>query len=491
MAEETSLSFVDFPEDVQLCILSFLTPSEIASFSCTSKRFLTLCESDNKLWFSMCDRRWGLNTQIKKWGNGQIQFKLLYRILNRWDNLIGFWRRCGTQGVVFGSSSTPPLIFFEWGKSFITGSRVIPSKLSNYKVIKTPFLWMGISPKGVPVSFLDPDCRFESSSDFVRAATELGVLDSDELVSVSVSFIGNNHMVVEENQTFFSSSSSPGYYSPEGRMSSFSDLRVEDEDVNGIESTSPSGLPDRLRSEIYQYFANRTSPSGDRASRRQRKKERERLGRRKLEPEHFVKIVNSFPTPLRPLQGLWKGICDDMSLDFFLVAYDDTGGIACRRLGDTSEPFSGYSPVFWTSNTTFVESPFSPDEEYIYDSRTHLRPPGAMNHNLESPYMENEVVLRFLNINSSYDLVIPGSSVNPRHVEGRIWLLLVSGRAEAVAQEVLPLPWDLFYAYPLNREGNNYYPGFFHGLAPFPVIFNLKHNMRAYQSDYGSDSELH
>ncbi|PIA29368.1 hypothetical protein AQUCO_06000023v1 [Aquilegia coerulea] len=429
MAEETSLSFVDFPEDVQLCILSFLTPSEIASFSCTSKRFLTLCESDNKLWFSMCDRRWGLNTQIKKWGNGQIQFKLLYRILNRWDNLIGFWRRCGTQGIVVGSSSsssssTPPLIFFEWGKSFITGSRVSPSKLGTYTVIKTPFIWMGISPKGEPVSFLDPDCRFESSNDFVITATELGVLDSDELVSVSVNFIGKIHMVVEENQTFFSSSSSSsGYYSPEGRKSSFSDLRVEDDDVNGIESTSPGGLPDRLRSEIYQYFANRTSPSGDRASRRQRKKERERMGKRKWESEHFVKIVNSSPTPSHPLQGLWKGICDDMSLDFFLVTYDDIGGITCRRLGDASEPFSGYSPVFWTSNTTYVDSPFSPDEEYIYDIRTHLRPPGPVNHIHEYPsYMQNEVVLRFLKINSSYDLVIPGSSINPRHTEGRIWL---------------------------------------------------------------------
>ncbi|KAI8004089.1 F-box protein [Camellia lanceoleosa] len=112
-------------------------------------------------------------------------------------------------------------------------------------------------------------------------------------------------------------------------------------------------------SEIYQYFANRTSPSGDRASRKQRKREKGRQGRKKLEPEHFVKIANCSPMPSRPLQGLWK-------------------------------------------------SPFCPEEEYIYDSRMHLRPLASAHpvHG-QSSWMENEVVSRILDINSSYDLVIP------------------------------------------------------------------------------------
>ncbi|OVA05880.1 F-box domain [Macleaya cordata] len=424
MSSSSSITFTDFPEDVQLCILSFLTPSEITSFSCTSKRFSSLCQSDSKLWFSLCERRWGHKTHIKKWGNGHIEFKLLYKTLDRWENLIGFWRRSGqgTVGVV-----SPPLVFFEWGKSFITGSRVSPSKSGTYEVIKTPFLWMGISPKGECLNFIDPECRFESPADFVKAA-ELGVSSDADLVPVSISFMGKNHVIVEENQSFGSS------YSPEGRVlgfrrsPSFTESRGDDlgvvEDVIGLESTSPGSLPDRQTSEIYQYFANRTSPSGDRASRRQRKKDKERYGRRKWEAQHFVKIVNCAPTSGRPLQGLWKGICDDMSLEFYLVAYDDIGGITCRRVGDSLEPFSGYFPVFWTSNTTFIESPLSAEEEYLYDSRIHLRPP-AVNHIHEhSPFIENEDVLRILNINSSYDLVIPdltGSSVDPRHVEGRIW----------------------------------------------------------------------
>lgn len=121
-----------------------------------------------------------------------------------------------------------------------------------------------------------------------------------------------------------------------------------------------------------------------------------------------------------------QGICDDdVSLDFYLVAYDDIGGIACRRIGDSSEPFSSYSPVFWTSTTTFIDSPLSPEEIYLYDSRVHLTPLSAANciQNESNP-TEDEPVKRVLHISSSYDLVIPdlaGNSGNPRNTEGRIW----------------------------------------------------------------------
>ncbi|CAL9006427.1 unnamed protein product [Prunus brigantina] len=36
------------------------------------------------------------------------------------------------------------------------------------------------------------------------------------------------------------------------------------------------------------------------------RREKEKQARRKLEPQHFVKIVDCSPTPTRPLQGLWK-----------------------------------------------------------------------------------------------------------------------------------------------------------------------------------------
>ncbi|KAJ4961615.1 hypothetical protein NE237_021525 [Protea cynaroides] len=440
-SSSAQFTFADFPEDVQLCILSFLTLSEISSFACTSKRFLFLCRSDGMLWFSMCDRRWGSKTHIRKWGNGRIGFKLLYKTLCQWENLIGFWRRIGQASSI--GVSTPPLVFFEWGPSFVTGYKVSPSKTGTYQVVKTPFLWMALSPSGQPLIFLDRECRFESSGDFVRAA-QSGIPDAD-LIHVHVGFIGKDHFVLEENLGFVSEESLPrniGYWRISTANTSSTmcgpggdDLGgiADDVNMNGSESTSLSHSPmsasppdDRLMSEIYQFFANRTSPgSGDRSSRRQRRRDKERQGRRKWEPEHFMKIVNCTPTPLRPLQGLWKGFCDDLSLEFYLVAYDDIGGITCRKIGYASEPFSGYSPVFWTSNMTFINSPFSTEEEELFDGRVHLRPPDAANDiDGYSTLMENDVVSRILSINSSYDLVIPdltGSSANARHVEGRVW----------------------------------------------------------------------
>lgn len=289
-----SLSFTDFPEDVQLCILSFLTPSDISNFACTSKRFVSLCRDDPRLWFSMCHRKWGSKTQIDKWGNGKISYKLLYNTLLEYENLIGFWRRSGAE-------SDSPLIFFEWGPFHIAGSRVKPSRTGTYEVIKLPFLWMGITSKGEIVNYLDPQGKVELPEN-VMNLDDLGFAES-ELVPVNVNFVGKTHVVVEENGTAFGYSCN----SPQNRefknIASSGNMREEEyEDL----CVSPGSLPDRLMSDIYQYFANKTSPGGNGSARRQRRRERERQGRRKWEPEDYVKIVNCSPTPARPLQGLWK-----------------------------------------------------------------------------------------------------------------------------------------------------------------------------------------
>jgi len=139
---------------------------------------------------------------------------------------------------------------------------------------------MSLSEEGDVVTFLDPDGK---------PGVERGI--QSELVAVDVSFMGRTHFVVEEKQ--------------------FRGSLSDDCGDEVVESGSP---PEKLMAEIYQHFANPRSPGGDR-SRRQRRREKERLARRKWEPQHFVKIVNCSPTPERPLQGLWKVVlCSQLLL---------------------------------------------------------------------------------------------------------------------------------------------------------------------------------
>ncbi|MQM03481.1 hypothetical protein Taro_036263 [Colocasia esculenta] len=398
-------SFSDFPEDVQLSILSFLRPADLAVFACTSRGSAALC-GDPRLWSAMCDRRWGSKTLICSWAAaaagaaGGNPFDVVYRALDRWDGLIGFWRRIGR-----GAAGTPPLVLFEWGPSSVTGSRVSPSpEPGSYGVLKTPFLWIGLSPGGHQVSFVRPSCPVDLVESLEKLASGASGFSDSDLVPVTVSFMGSNHFVVEENRGCCG-------------VSRGADEFGSSDDLMDLEESS-SSPPDRLMADIYQYFANKTSPGGVKAFRKQRKKERDRLGRRRWEAEHFVKISDCCPTPARPLQGLWKGIWENLSLDFYLVTYDDAGGIACRKVGDASEPFSGYSPIFWTSNTVYLEHPFSNEEENLYEGREHVQP-------LTLHCSETErVVSRILRINSSYDLVVSdtsSSSTHPQNVEGRIW----------------------------------------------------------------------
>ncbi|RWW13119.1 hypothetical protein GW17_00023185 [Ensete ventricosum] len=424
-----AMSFSDIPEDIQLNILSFLSPTDISAFACTSRRFAA---HESPLWLFMCERRWGFSTRLRSWSSfaaagRRAPFARLYKALDRWEDLIGFWRRIGP--------GDPHLFFFEWGPSYIVGSRVSPSTEAardGYGILKVPFLWLGLSSQGEPVSFLHPGCRLDSVADLLASVSFSSISSSGfsdpDLVPVTVSFMGCNHFVLEENRG----------YLPISRVESSNWVQKE---VLRIEGTSP---PDRLMSEIYQHFANWTSSIDDKAARRQRKKEKEHFERRRRRhAEHFVKICNCYPTPERPLQGLWKvlaslslliyteksilfrdikciiGISEDRVLEFYLLAYDDIGGITCRRVGDAWGQFSGYSTIFWASDTAFLESPFPREEQDLYGSREHIRPVASNWRSIKS-----EVISRILHINSSCDLVIPSisdSSSDPRNVDGRIW----------------------------------------------------------------------
>ncbi|QCE10822.1 hypothetical protein DEO72_LG10g2054 [Vigna unguiculata] len=127
---------------------------------------------------------------------------------------------------------------------------------------------MSLSEDGDVVTFLDLDGKPE---------VERGI--QSELVAVEVSLMGKTHFVVEEKQ-----------------------FRGSISDDCGDEVVESGLSPEKLMVEIYQHFANPRSPGGDR-SRRQCRREKERLARRKWDSQHFVMIVNCSPTPERPLQA--------------------------------------------------------------------------------------------------------------------------------------------------------------------------------------------
>lgn len=223
------------------------------------------------------------------------------------EGLIGFWRRSGDRNKNCGNGNgnvgdfVPALLFFQWGDCCVTGSRVSPSKNGGYGVVKRPCFWICLNSEGECVSFLDPNCKVEVFDELVKKCDDLGFVEN-ELIPVNVNFMGKCHVVVEENLNYVSSG-----YSGEIRKSGVVKVGnsgsprgevVEEENVVG----SP------VMSDMYQYFANRTSPGagGERWSRRQRRREKVKKCWKKWEPEHYVKIVNCSPTPSRPLQGLWK-----------------------------------------------------------------------------------------------------------------------------------------------------------------------------------------
>ncbi|KAK4751466.1 hypothetical protein SAY87_004948 [Trapa incisa] len=367
MDPRSHIPFMEFPEDVQFCTLSFLSPSTIAAFARTSKRSLSLCSGDsgNPLWHALCDRRWGSKTLISQWGQGKISFKLLYRTLSVWDSLIGFWRiipRSSLSSVAFMAA----LVLFEWGPTFLVGSRVSPSSRNGeYGVVKSPFLLMSLSPTGEAVYFLDKDgksTRFPS----VEEARDWG------LTPVNVSFMGASHFLVEEK--FLASG--------------------HEEDDSG----------DFIR---------------------QRKR---RMLRWTWDPQHFLKILNCSPTSSRPLQGLWKGIGADAKLDIYLVTYNESGGISCRRVGDSSvvRALGRSLIVFYTLESSCIAPPFSPEELFRYESRIHHRVladysscPSAANDN-------SLVVSSILFCYSSFNQLAPDVDEGARensHLrkKGRIW----------------------------------------------------------------------
>ncbi|XP_062201929.1 F-box protein At3g12350-like [Phragmites australis] len=346
----------DLPEDALLSIFALLAPADAAAAACASRRLASVASSP-VLPVALA-LRLGLPPPPRPLSPSApcpAAARRLLRSLHRLCRLLGFWRRLPSSHSAY-QSHAPSLAAFEWGPRATLAASFLSPSPHGFAVSKTPFVTLSIAESG----------------DTVAAIGD---------VPVCVNFVGNNHIVVEA-------------------------AAAEDEGEEMVSGSPPE--------EIYAHFANRRSPG---AGRRRRGRQGRRWGG--MEAEHFVRIADAEPTEARPLQGLWKGICENRTLEFYLVTYGDIGGVTCRRFSDTRGQNSGYSPVFWTTDTTFLEPPFSEQELVNYSSRDHIRDVASSHAGTE-----NRVISRILCMHSSYDVVDPHLSTpfDARNVEGRIWL---------------------------------------------------------------------
>lgn len=423
----------DLGDDALSYVLSFLSPVDIASCSRVSQRLRRLCRDEDKIWYPMCERRFGGVTNVHEWwGRGRISYKVVHSVLSHFGNLVGFWR-----GV--GNGCHGSLVVFEWHSFKIVGYRVVPARLGSYKVRKVPFMeigWIGVSHKEMPACLLDPDWaqlvpeilgvdgngRNEASEPHLSQPLQIPVSPKSAarknacsssgrvspfealgldwtledptpagLVVVDLHFVGSEHVVLEEYQqavfngypfsgrktlveaaalaSFGSSENlcptggSPGHLSPAS---------------SGGGSEAGKSPPGSFPYEMYHYLAKKvTSPGGERAARKQRRRDRERAlnqGRHRYEPEHFVKIPHFCPTTEQPLQGLWKGIGRGKGLDFVVLSYDDHGSIVCRKVGDSSGMTRSGS-ICWTAKAGHgISGPLPDTEREVFEFRQHILP---------------------------------------------------------------------------------------------------------------------
>lgn len=351
----------DLPEDALLAILALLAPTDAAAAACACRR-LAAAASSPSLPLALA-LRLGLPPPRPLLPASAAR---LLRSLHRLRRLLGLWRRLPSSSFsgsgYRSTSSSSSLAAFEWAPGGTLAASLLAPSARGLAVAKSPFVTLSIDETGETVAAMGD-------------------------VPVSVNFVGNNHIVVE------AAAASSG----------------DDDDEAAMEGGSPPEV-------MYMHFANRRSPG---AGRKRRSKQGRRRGRA-MEAEHFVRIADAEPTEARPLQGLWKGISESRTLEFYLVTYDDIGGITCRQVSDTRGQNSGFTPIFWTTNTTFLEQPFSEKELDHYIRREHIQGVDS-----DHAATENRAISRILCINSSYDVVDHHLSApldDMRNVEGRIWL---------------------------------------------------------------------
>lgn len=289
--------------------------------------------------------------------------------------------------------------------------------------MKHPFLWVTATSDGRALTYLDTNGSVSLTEEDLSREDSEKLRDGLILVNIGVRS-GYYDFSVQENPQFFEF---------RRRLSTRNGL-TELENVY----RSP---PDRLMTEIYKILASKISITGDATSkkerRRQRQREREKWRRlRGWDSQHFLKRRDLSPTACLPLQGLWEGVDPDVSLNLYKVQYNERRGhISCQISTSTSTIAPFYKTVFTTPYTAFIEPPYPFEEESMYTSRVHLRPPCAEanqpghDHVTSSSYDQDVVRIYYAKSNNDMNplhlLFEEFGDANERifeEADGRIWL---------------------------------------------------------------------
>lgn len=103
---------------------------------------------------------------------------------------------------------------------------------------------------------------------------------------------------------------------------------------------------------------------------------------------------------------------------YILCPMTTLGVLLAWKVGESSITLSFRASIFWSSSTTFIDPPFSPEEDYTYSNRMHPRPPAELYHGEDNLVCsDNGPVSHMLFINSTYDSDIQdfsGPATNPR-----------------------------------------------------------------------------
>jgi hypothetical protein len=349
------------PPDELARILTFLRLDDVNNLLRCSKTLQETCQ-DERVWYSMCERRWSDLTDIRQWVDNDIAcslssrarspavgrrhivpapstYRQLYYYLRHVEQLCGLWR-------VIGEGPVGAFISFKWVSDGLEGEDISYSSLKR-KPDRTPYF--RICPrKGLNIE-IELDINHDNSTATLKvyphAGTDRAQLhrSSSAEAAAAVSFGGGT---------------------PKSSAA--------------ILGTSPEGS--------FEYaWLEFMSSNVARSSRIRRRSSRGMGGTSNAPVLHHLRKIDPPKASLRhPLAGLYVGDYGPAGFQVIRIAYDFTGRaarlIADKIVGD--EGVSAGARTFWALAAA-VEVPWPAGEVEILEDLQRLQEESMEEHALE------------------------------------------------------------------------------------------------------------